>query len=202
MFYSEIFFFKTCFRKLYSFSLIDFYERRCRRILPALYVTLLVTCYFVYGWMPPSQLVEFGYSLISIVTFTSNVFFWLKDDNYFSRLSELNPVVHTWSLAVEEQFYLVFPLLCYLFVKRRRCLVILLGFLALLSFFLAQWGGNVQSMPKITFYMFLQHSWASFYMPLGRVWELLLGSFVAFYMNSKKSFTYVLSRPDPRLFHS
>ncbi|CAF0784527.1 unnamed protein product [Adineta ricciae] len=151
-----------------TFSLIRFYERRCRRILPALYVISLVTCYFAYQRMSPGQLEDFGYSLISIITFSSNVFFWWKDDRYFSQLNELNPVVHTWSLAVEEQFYLVFPLLC-------------------LLFFLAQWGGNIQMISKRTFYMFFQHSWASFYMPIGRIWELLLGSFVAFYSRANDS---------------
>jgi peptidoglycan/LPS O-acetylase OafA/YrhL len=174
-----------------TFSLLHFYERRCRRILPALYLILLTTCYFVAAEMSPSRLREFGYSLISIVTFSSNIFFWWKDDNYFSRLTEWNPVVHTWSLAVEEQFYLFFPLLCYFLGNRRHYLLMVLGCMALFSFSLAQWGGNMQRKSGAKFYMFLQHPWASFYMPLGRVWELLLGSFAAFYMKSDRSLTYV-----------
>ena len=174
-----------------TFSLIHFYERRCRRILPALYVILSISCYFVYHWMTPRELNEFGYSLISITTFSSNIFFWWKDDRYFSRISELNPVVHTWSLAVEEQFYLIFPLMCCLLAKKQRYLIILLWFLALLSFFLAQWGGNIQTNSNAAFYMFLQHSLASFYMPIGRVWELLIGSFVAFYLRSSDPVRYV-----------
>jgi len=175
-----------------TFSISHFYERRCRRILPALYIILFISCYFAYNWMSPGQLEEFGYSLISIVTFSSNIFFWWKDDKYFSRLNELNPVVHTWSLAVEEQFYLVFPLLYYLLAKKRRYLIIILGYLALLSFFLAQWGGNIQSSSRTAFYMFLQHSLASFYLPIGRAWELLIGTFVAFYLRNSGSVTYVL----------
>lgn len=175
-----------------TFSLIHFYERRCRRILPALYIVLLISSYFAYHWMSSNQLEEFGYSLISIVTFSSNIFFWWKDDNYFSRLNKFNPVVHTWSLAVEEQFYLIFPLLCYLFSKKQRSLIILLGFLALISFLLAQWGGYIQSISNLKFYMFLQHSLASFYMPIGRVWELLVGAFVAFYLRKSDLITYVL----------
>ena len=174
-----------------TFSLIRFYERRCRRILPALYVILLISCCFAYYLMSPSRLEEFGYTLISIITFCSNIFFWWKDDKYFSRISELNPLVHTWSLAVEEQFYLVFPLLCYLFAKRRHYLIVLLGFLSIFSFFLAQWGGNFVSSPNPTFYWFLQHPLATFYLPIGRIWELLMGSFVAFYLRNNNSIEHV-----------
>ncbi|UJR18412.1 hypothetical protein I4U23_005317 [Adineta vaga] len=161
-----------------TFSLIGFYEKRCCRILPALYVILCITCSFAYQWMSPSKLREFGYSLIFIATFSSNIFFWWKDDNYFSHPTEFNPVIHTWSVAVAEQFYLLFPFLCYLFARKRRYLFVLLGYIALLSFYFAQWGGNIHSIPNMTFYMFLQHSWASFYMPIGRIWELLLGAFI------------------------
>ncbi|CAF3743787.1 unnamed protein product [Rotaria sp. Silwood1] len=169
------------------FSLVHFYERRCRRILPALYFILFVSSIFAYYWMLPDQLKEFGQTLISIVALSSNIFFWWKDDGYFTQLTELNPCVHTWSLAVEEQFYFIFPLICYFSGKKNRCLIILLIFLALISFFLAQWGGNFQSTSNHQFHMFSQHSWASFYLPIGRAWELLLGSFAAFYLRLNRS---------------
>ncbi|CAF0792235.1 unnamed protein product [Rotaria sp. Silwood1] len=123
-----------------NFSLVHFYERRCRRILPALFFILLISSIFAYCWMSPDQLKDFGQTLISIITLSSNIFFWWKHNRRFTKLTELNPLVHTWSLAAEEQFYLVFPLICYFSGKKKRHLFILLIFLALLSFFLAQWG--------------------------------------------------------------
>ncbi|CAF2896330.1 unnamed protein product [Rotaria sp. Silwood2] len=121
-----------------TFSIVHFYERRCRRILPALFFILFITSIFAYYWMLPEQLNEFGQTLISIISLSSNLFFWWKDDGYFTQLTELNPLVHTWSLAVEEQFYFVFPLICYSSGKRKCCLIIILISFAIFSFFLAQ----------------------------------------------------------------
>ncbi|CAM4984047.1 unnamed protein product [Rotaria socialis] len=174
-----------------TFSLVCFYERRCRRILPALFTILFVTSFFAYYWMLPEQLKEFGQSLISVISISSNIFFWFKDDGYFSQLTELNPLVHTWSLAVEEQFYLIFPLLYYCFSNKRNFLITLLACLTVLSFFLAQWGGNLQSISDDRFQIFSQHTYASFYLPAGRVWELLIGAFAAFYLRDNNSVKYV-----------
>lgn len=173
-----------------TFSLILFYERRCRRILPALFFIIFISSIFSYYLMLPEQLKEFGQTLISILVFSSNILFWWKDDGYFTRLTELNPLVHTWSLAVEEQFYLIFPLLCYLFRTRKRHFIIFLLLLAFMSLFLAQAGGNLQWRSTHQFHIFFQHPWASFYLTLGRVWELLLGSFVAFYLRYEGPFRY------------
>ena len=175
----------------HKFSLVNFYERRCRRILPALFLILFLSSIFAYYWMSPSQLDEYGHTLISIILLSSNFFFWWKDDGYFSRLSDLNPLVHTWSLAVEEQFYFVFPLLCYFFRQKKSQLFLVLICSGIVSFFLAQWGGNWNLVNDQPFQMFAQHPWATFYLPLGRTWELLLGSFVAFYLRSNKPSTYV-----------
>ena len=174
-----------------SFSLINFYERRCRRILPALFLILFISSYFAYAWMLPGQLNEYGQTLISIILLSSNIFFWWKDDGYFSKITELNPLVHTWSLAVEEQFYFVFPLLCYIFRQKKRGLFIVLVCSGLFSFFLAQWGGNSHLVDDQRLQMFAQHPWATFYLPVGRIWELLLGSFTAFYLRSKSPARYV-----------
>ncbi|CAF1419611.1 unnamed protein product [Adineta ricciae] len=169
------------------FSLVSFYERRCRRILPALFLILFLSSIFAYKYMLPGQLNEFGETLIAIVCLNSNVYFWWKDDGYFTNISELNPLVHTWSLAVEEQFYFVFPLLCHFFAKKRRCLVILLISAALMSLLLSQWGGNLRSLSRNQFQGFAQPTYATFYLPTGRIWELLCGAFIAFYLCTKDS---------------
>lgn len=90
------------------FSILKFYERRARRILPALFVVMAVCLPFSIMWMLPSQLEYFSRSLIAVSLFVSNILFWRESD-YFGEASEEKPLLHTWSLAVEEQYYLIFP---------------------------------------------------------------------------------------------
>ena len=174
-----------------NFSLINFYERRCRRILPALFLILFLSSVCAYHLMLPEQLKEFGETLLSILFFGSNIYFWWKDDGYFSQLSDLNPLVHTWSLAVEEQFYLIFPIVCYLLHRNKLRLTVVLVVVSGLSLVLSQWGGNVKTKNIDQFQMFSQHPLASFYLPIGRIWELLLGSLLAFYSQTNNSDKYV-----------
>ncbi len=145
------------------FSILHFYERRARRILPALCVVMIACVPFAYLWMSPSQLRDFGESLIAVVFFGSNILFWLEQ-GYFSAAAELKPLLHTWSLAVEEQFYLLFPVFLlwgWRFGVRR----VLWGIVAVagLSLLLAEWTGRHD--PN-----------ANFYLITTRAWELLAGS--------------------------
>ena len=149
------------------FSLLKFYDRRVRRILPAYFLVAIITSLFALWLLPPVMLSEYGGYLISTAVFLSNFYFRFKAD-YFSPRSDENLLLHTWSLSVEEQFYIVWPLVLFVlllpvFEKWRRPLLFLffLGSLALASF-------AAVYRPEAAFY----------YSPL-RAWELLLGAFVA-----------------------
>lgn len=110
------------------FSIASFYERRARRILPALFVVLTVSSLLAWRFLYPLELNEYAQSAVATVLFSSNIFFWLKSD-YFSTAAELKPLLHTWSLAVEEQYYLFFPPLMVLIWKGKdkfkRCFAVL-----------------------------------------------------------------------------
>lgn len=169
------------------FTLTGFYERRARRILPALFFVMLVCLPFAYLWMLPDQLEEFSRSVTAVSAFVSN-FLFFTESGYFQSAAELKPLLHTWSLAVEEQFYVVFPLFILCFWRRgKRQLVTLISIVAMVSMFCAQLAGNFNfSAPYVEsdWQWFSQPSWASFYLPIGRAWELMLGALSAFYLQS------------------
>ena len=150
-----------------QFSIGGFYERRARRILPALSVVLLFTTIAAYILMPPIYLKAYSQSLVSAATFSSNVFFSLTG-GYFSTASAEKPLLHIWSLAIEEQYYVVFPLLVStLWFISRNWLNLFVFFLALGSFLFAQYLTNSDSIE------------ANYYSIFSRAWELLAGSLVA-----------------------
>jgi peptidoglycan/LPS O-acetylase OafA/YrhL len=92
-----------------EFSLINFYERRIRRIFPALFVMLLGASVLAYFYLLPSEMISFALSLQAAVFSFSNILFW-HQAGYFDQASASKPLLHTWSLGVEEQFYIFFPL--------------------------------------------------------------------------------------------
>ena len=147
-------------------SILRFYERRVRRILPALVVVLTATTIAAFALMIPSQLYAYGQSLAANILFVSNFVFGAKS-GYFSPALEEAPLLHTWSLSVEEQFYLGFPLLLALLCRHSpRHLGLILGLLALASLALAEWGWR--QAPDINFFF-----------TFSRVWELLAGAICA-----------------------
>lgn len=149
-----------------SFSIGRFYERRARRILPALIVVLAFSYVAAWQWMSPDSLREFGQDLVSVIFFASNVVFWNKA-GYFAVEAELNPLLHTWSLAVEEQFYIVFPIFLLALVGlRSRWRLITLISLAATSVVAAEVTRRFDA--DMAFFFF--HT---------RAWELLVGAAIA-----------------------
>jgi len=154
-------------REAGTFSLLRFYERRVRRILPALFTVMGACLLPAWLWMMPGKLEDFGESLMAVVLFVSNLLFWHESD-YFGPEAEEKPLLHTWSLAVEEQYYVVYPLTIMLlwFLGRRR-LGIALSVAALASLALSEWAWR-------------HYPAANFYLAPTRAWELLIGGLVAF----------------------
>jgi len=110
-----------------KFTLAHFYERRIRRILPALFLVLIVATCLSIWLLLPADAVDYGKSLIASLAFVANIYFW-RDTGYFNPISETKPLLHVWSLGVEEQFYIIFPILLYLIVRfaRKRTMLIVL----------------------------------------------------------------------------
>ena len=151
-----------------SFSIVRFYERRIRRLLPALLVVLIAT--LIAGWFLfiPQHYEATGGAAAASLLFAANIWFW-RTQNYFSPSGDLNPLLHLWSLGVEEQFYLFFPFLIVLGVRYApRWLPWMLGFSASASFLLCVWA--TQS----------QWAQAAFYLLPTRAWELLAGALLVF----------------------
>lgn len=149
------------------FSIRRFYERRARRIIPALAVVLLATLAAGWALMLPTAFRQLGESASATALFLANVHFW-QGVGYFDAEAAYRPLLHMWSLAVEEQFYLLFPLLFGLGWRRlgQGGLMAALLVAAGASLWLAGWGAVNEPL-------------ANYYFPFSRFWELLAGSLVA-----------------------
>ncbi|MGO9950263.1 MAG: acyltransferase family protein [Steroidobacteraceae bacterium] len=147
-----------------TFSLIEFYRRRVRRIVPALLVVVIACC--IFGWLLllPSELRALGSSIKWCALFLANLFF-AQTGGYFDPVAESNPLLHLWSLGVEEQFYLVWPVLLTLAVRRGVTMRVL-GTLVAASLGLSIWSAWIGPTPH-------------FYNPATRAWELAVGGMLA-----------------------
>jgi len=149
-----------------KFTLKNFYLRRIRRIIPLLYFVTLLTVIGSWVMLTPSDFDSFTKSVLGVTTFSSNIVFWLQS-GYFDTATELKPLLHTWSLAVEEQFYVFFPLLL-LFLSKYRIAVLWVVVIAILLTSLVVAENLSFSHPEFAFYQLVT-----------RAWELMLGAVAA-----------------------
>lgn len=149
-----------------NFSFAQFYERRIRRIFPALFFVIAVTVITAAFLLLPGDFRSFSQSVIAATAFGANLLFW-RTSGYFDEPAEMKPLLHTWSLSVEEQFYIVFPVFLLVVVKfARRHTRLVLTLAILISFFASLVAIELQ--PE-----------GAFFLPVFRAWELLLGGLLA-----------------------
>jgi peptidoglycan/LPS O-acetylase OafA/YrhL len=149
-----------------SFSFVEFYSRRIKRIFPAL-LLVLISCY-AFGWFSllADEYKQLGKHIAGGAGFIANFMFW-QESGYFDNASETKPLLHLWSLGIEEQFYIIWPLLLWVAWKRRFNPLIITLTILVASFVL-----NISKVRSDTV--------AMFYSPQTRFWELLLGSVLAY----------------------
>lgn len=155
-----------------TFSLLNFYERRFRRILPALYLVMAVT--LAVGWFTllPDEYKNLGQSVVATTFYANNMLLGLTS-GYWDLASQFKPLLHTWSLGVEEQYYAVVPLLLMVAWRWTRWLGLGIVVLTTASLVLAQW------------MIYVSPSWAFYLLPT-RFWELATGALCAWLLFSKK----------------
>ncbi|MEY4592851.1 MAG: hypothetical protein RIR18_1746 [Pseudomonadota bacterium] len=152
-----------------EFSLAGFYERRFRRIFPALFLMMAICIPIAWAMMQPRQLQDFAESVGTVAVFLSNQLF-LSERGYFDTASEFKPLLHTWSLAIEEQYYILFPIFVGLVInKGKKLTTIAIAVTCILSFVLSHW--LVITKPD-----------AAFFILPSRWWELAVGSLCALHI--------------------
>lgn len=148
-----------------SFSIADFYSRRVRRIFPALLVLLLACMSFGWWALLAADFAQLGKHVLGGAGFSANIVLW-QEAGYFDKASSLKPLLHLWSLGIEEQFYFAWPLLMWLTWRAKWPYTVVMVVLAGVSFGVDLWG--VHAYPTATFYS-----------PLSRSWELIAGCILA-----------------------
>ena len=155
-----------------KFSFKNFYLRRARRIFPALILVLIISLPLAWYSLMPYSLIEYSKSIIYSIIFVSNFFFYFTGLEYGAVSGLLKPLLHTWSLSVEEQFYLFFPIILIVLINyfKNKIFVPIL-FIVILSLIFAQ-----------SLFIFNQN--LNFYLLPSRIWELLFGSLLFLYQKN------------------
>jgi peptidoglycan/LPS O-acetylase OafA/YrhL len=148
-----------------TFSFIDFYKRRILRIFPALVLIIACNTVFAYFWYLPVEWISLGKHQAAGALFVSN-FLLLSEVSYFDTVADLKPLLHLWSLSIEEQFYIAFPFLAVFLFKMKNYVLTVLALACILSF--------IYSIKILSIDPDL-----AFYSPLARCWELLLGVLIS-----------------------
>jgi len=172
-----------------DFSFKKFYERRTRRILPALLFVMLASLPFAWKYLLPISLVDFSKSVLYSLGFSSNFFFHFSGLDYASENALIKPFLHTWSLSVEEQYYILFPIVFLITFRHfKKYLLHILIFGLIISLGLADWGSK--NYPSFNFYV----------LPT-RGWELIAGSLLAYFEinQGKRSEIQILNQILPTL---
>jgi peptidoglycan/LPS O-acetylase OafA/YrhL len=160
-----------------NFSFINFYKRRAKRLLPASLFMTLVTLFVFAAMYPPDVFKTLSESAIASVLFFSNLYFW-QTSGYFSPNVEIQPLLHTWSLSVEEQFYFLFPLALFSLLMLKLSLRALLSLIAV---------SCLVSLVLAVIYAPNSLSFIGFYILPTRFYEMGLGALLAI---------YIINRPD------
>lgn len=163
-----------------SFSFVDFYQRRIKRIFPALFITLAFCC--IFGWFAlfPDEYKQLGRHIAGGAGFVSNFVLW-KETGYFDNAADTKPLLHLWSLGIEEQFYIIWPLLLWVAWKKK------FNFFNLTLVFIA-------CSFILNLALIYKHPEATFYLPQSRFWELLCGSLLAWLLLYKPSVAHRLTQ--------
>jgi peptidoglycan/LPS O-acetylase OafA/YrhL len=167
-----------------KFTFGGFYARRIRRIFPSLLLVMAACLAFAWFALFPDELKQLGLHLAGGAGFVSNLVLW-QEVGYFDRGADAKPLLHLWSLAIEEQFYIVWPVVLLLASKMRLKLLLVSAALALLSFAVNVAG--IAAFPDATFYS-----------PASRAWELLLGAVLACSVHRKQAFAALAISPNAR----
>ena len=157
-----------------NFSFLNFYERRIRRIIPALFTVILVTMPFAWFYLLPIDLIDVSKSALYTLGFSSNYYFYFSDIQYNAADSLLKPFLHTWSLSVEEQYYIIFPvILLFSFRFFQRYLFQIIIAVLLISLYFS----DISSKENVSLTFYSLHT---------RMWELLAGSLLAYFEIKKQ----------------